>query len=368
MKKRKICHITSVHSVFDVRIFYKECGSLSNAGYEVYLVAPEILSQIKNGIQIIGVPNKPANRFYRILFYTKHIYKNALLVNADIYHLHDPELIPFGLMLKKKGKIVVFDSHEDVPNQILSKKWIPLFLRKSVSFLYTMFEHSALSKFDALVSVTPILTKRLLKINLNTYQITNYPIINEYIDNRIWNRSLCFAGGITRQWLHVNVISSFNYLPKDISYNLAGNIDPIYMSHLSMNPNWRYVSYKGCLPQKEVNAFLQKSSIGMALNEYSPNVGYKTGSIGNTKLFEYMSAGIPVVCTDFVLWKEIVYRYKCGICVNPYNTFEIANAIKYLLDNPSVAREMGNNGRKAVEKEFNWKMQEEVLLQMYKDL
>ena len=109
MKKRKICHVTSVHPADDIRIFHKECGSLSNAGYEVYLVAPEILNHIRNGIQIIGVLNKPVSRLQRILFYTKRVYKNALWVNADIYHLHDPELLLYALLLKKKGKIVIFD-------------------------------------------------------------------------------------------------------------------------------------------------------------------------------------------------------------------------------------------------------------------
>ena len=104
MGKKRVCHVTSVHPADDIRILHKECVSLSNAGYEVYLVAPEVSNQLKNGIQIIGVLNKPVSRFHRILFYIRYVYKKALWVNADIYHLHDPELLLYALLLKKKER------------------------------------------------------------------------------------------------------------------------------------------------------------------------------------------------------------------------------------------------------------------------
>ncbi len=101
---------------------------------------------------------------------------------------------------------------------------------------------------------------------------------------------------------------------------------------------------------------------------YSPNVGYKRGTLGVLKIFEYMMVGIPVICTDFELWKEIVEGNNCGICVNPYDSIELVKAINYLLENKDIAKQMGDNGKKAVVEKYNWSTQEKVLLDMYEQL
>ncbi len=92
------------------------------------------------------------------------------------------------------------------------------------------------------------------------------------------------------------------------------------------------------------------------------------GTIGNTQLFEYMMAGLPIICTDFRLWKQIVDKWKCGICVDLCNSDELVTALEYLRDNREEAEIMGSNGRIAVEKEYNWSTQEEELFDMYKAL
>ena len=109
---KRICHFTSVHSATDGRIFEKECCSLAKAGYEVYFVAPNAKTEIKNGVHIVGVPISNRGRLYRMLCGAKIIYKEALSLNADVYHFHDPELLRFALKLKSQGKKVIFDSHE----------------------------------------------------------------------------------------------------------------------------------------------------------------------------------------------------------------------------------------------------------------
>ncbi|MFP3338875.1 glycosyltransferase, partial [Micrococcus sp. SIMBA_131] len=123
-------HLTSVHSPHDIRIFIKECKSLYKEGYDVTYIVPNATSEIKDGVNIIGVPSDASNERNRMIKTTKAVYEAALKVDADIYHFHDPELIPTGLKLKRKGKKVIHDIHEDVPRQILEKQWIPSPLRK----------------------------------------------------------------------------------------------------------------------------------------------------------------------------------------------------------------------------------------------
>lgn len=366
--KQKVCHITSVHPLEDIRIFKKECVSLANNGFDVTLIGcgENAFETIKENVRLVSLNIPVKNRFQRILKRANGVYKKAIEIDADIYHLHDPELILYGKYLKKKGKKVIFDSHEDVPAQILSKKWIPSPFRKVFSLLYALFEKITLNKFDALVSVTPTLSDKLRKINPNTFQITNYPFLDEAVlsINPSLDNSIVFAGGITSQWLHKEIIQAIDRT-NNVTYNLAGGADKKYLEELKLLSGWSKVNFVGKIPFVQVNSFVCQSSVGMALCDYSPNVGGKTGSLGNTKLFEYMMAGIPVICTDFVLWKEIVEKNNCGICVNPHDIHQISRAIIELINNKDKSREMGLNGRKLVVEKYNWTTQEKILLKMY---
>lgn len=81
-----------------------------------------------------------------------------------------------------------------------------------------------------------------------------------------------------------------------------------------------------------------------------------------------MSAGLPVIASNFPLWKEIVEKNCCGICVNPLNSKEIADAINWVLQNPSQAAEMGRKGRKAIEEKYNWEEESRKLISFYEQI
>ncbi|GAH16762.1 unnamed protein product, partial [marine sediment metagenome] len=118
-----IVHLISVHPAFDVRIFHKEAKTLVKVGYNVVLIAQHTKEEIVDGVRIVPLP-KPRNRFDRM---TRVVWKLSILAlreRADVYHFHDPELIPVGLILKLFGRKVIYDVHEDVPEQILNKDWV----------------------------------------------------------------------------------------------------------------------------------------------------------------------------------------------------------------------------------------------------
>ena len=83
------------------------------------------------------------------------------------------------------------------------------------------------------------------------------------------------------------------------------------------------------------------------------------------KMFEYMAAGLPVIASNFPLWESIIKKYNCGICVNPYSTIEIKNAINEIIENPEKAKEMGENGRKIAFDKYNWKNEGKKLVKLY---
>ena len=129
----KVCHLTSAHKAMDIRIFQKECRSIAAGGMTAYLVVTGSESQVKDGVHIVNAGPVPASRFRRMLISTWRVYRAGLKIDADIYHFHDPELLPYGYLLKRKGKKVIYDVHEDVAADIMDKEWIYRWLRKLVA-------------------------------------------------------------------------------------------------------------------------------------------------------------------------------------------------------------------------------------------
>lgn len=369
--KNKVCHFTTVHSIDDVRIFTKECTSLANNGFDVTLIACGDIAfeDIKNRVKRISLNVPVKNRLQRFLKRSKAVYKKALEVDADIYHFHDPELIPIGLKLRKGGRIVIYDSHEDTSAVIKTRLWLPRVFSYPISFLFRKYENYAAKRFSAIISVTPLIVEKFRKINTETYQIANYPSFNpeENINNQ--NRSnIAFAGAITHAYMFENVLQALNK-SKGVRLVLAGvPVTSNYFELIKSSRGWSKVDYRGKISHNEVKKIYNKSLIGIACLGYIGNVGFKEGSLGVLKLFEYMNAGMAVICTDFKLWKNIIDKYECGIYVNPNNVEEIRNAIQYLVDNPEKTIVMGSNGRKAIKDEFNWETQEKVLLNLYRKL
>lgn len=367
----KICHMTSVHQSTDVRIFYKECSSLVKFGHEVTLVACGN-GREENGVHVIGVGPLPKSRIKRMFGFSKRVYKAALAVDADVYHLHDPELLPYVKKLKRKGKKVIFDSHENTLEQMYEKTWIPKIFRKFIGNQYKKYAIKAFRKADALISVTPYIVEMLSQINEKTYLVTNYPIIRQDVQlssSKLSNEEfvLCFTGGISSAWSHETIIDCIEQIP-DCKYVMCGSADSDYLCKLQKMKGWSNVDYLGVVPKDKAFNVQNTSNVGMALLVPSFNTNGTKGTIGNTKIFEYMTAGIPLICTCFDLWKDIIDEYKCGICVNPDNKAEIIHAIDYLKSNADEAKRMGDNGFRAVKERFNWYTQEYVLNKLYTDL
>ncbi len=368
--QKKVCHVTSAHPRYDVRIFHKECKSLANNGFDVTLLVNDNLpNETIDKVKIVSTQLKLKNRLERMVKSKKKIQKLMFEINADIYHFHDPELLPEAAWIRKKGKKVIFDFHEDVTELIFFKNWIPKSFRKIISRGYKLYESQKIVKFDALVSVTPKFVKRLSKYNDKTYMVTNFPSLMNTVNKMNYRGeqvNICFAGGISSEWNHGNIIEAIEDIP-NLKYILAGRGPQKYFEGLKTLCGWEKVHYLGVIPHEEVLEVYNQSVVGMTLLDYNTQVG-KEGTLGNTKIFEFMQAGLPVICSKNRIWEEIINKYECGIAVNPDNILEIREAIKKLILNPDYARELGKNGQEAVKVEYNWKTQEKVLLEMYQEL
>lgn len=359
--------MTSVHAYNDVRIFLKECVSLKEKGYEVHLIAPGIPAQNERGIFLHGVAKPQGSRLSRMVNTSKLIYHMALSIDADIYHFHDPELLPIGLLLKKRGKKVIYDAHEDLPRQLLTKHWIPSMLRKTLSVLIEKFENYSAKKLDAVVAATPLIEKRFKDKGCNTINVSNFPLLEEFLNSGFRrtpkNRNVCYVGGINRVrgiFEMIEGVSKANAI-----LLLGGRYADRKEKELVNNlQGYSHVKELDYLTRDQVAEVYSESHAGLVL--LHPTKNYVDSL--PVKLFEYMACGLPVIASDFPLWKEIVEDNRCGVCVDPLNTDEIAAAITRFIHNAHEAEVMGENGRQAVLRRYNWENERIKLFSIYEQL
>lgn len=368
----KVCHLTSVHSANDTRIFIKECQSLQMAGHEVYYVVPNVEDSEKGGVKIRGIHSDANGQLARMRKTTKKVYEKALEIDADLYHFHDPELIPVGLKLKARGKKVVYDVHEDVPEQVLSKQWIPKPLRKFISVLVRNYERYASKKFDIISTATPTIAERFKTYNENTITIHNYPLLDELSANyndrvsKTGNTALYIGGIYVLRGIR-EMVKAVEKLNEEVpcTFVLAGSFAPASLEEEVRNmTGFKYTDFKGFLDRTGVKEALTEADMGLVLLHPEPRFIVSLP----IKMFEYMSAGVPVIASDFPIWKEIVEENNCGICVDPLNVTQIADAMKWILEHPEEAAEMGKNGRRAVETIYNWEEESKKLVKAYRQL
>lgn len=367
--KIKVTHLTSVHPRYDTRIFLKMCSSLSkNQNYDVSLiVADGIGDENINNVKIFDVGKELGGRISRMTKTVKKVFEKGKNLDSDIYHLHDPELIPIGLRLKKLGKKVIFDAHEDLPKQILGKPYLNKISRKILATCFEIFEKYTCNRFDYIITATPSISLKFIKINNNTCNINNYPMLDELHNSSNWDQKaneIAYVGSIAKIRGIEEVVKSLAYT-HDIRLNLIGDFSEKFTENkIKSLKAWDRVNELGFLNRKEVNNVLAKSCIGIVTFHPVPN----HIDAQPNKMFEYMSAGIPIVTSNFKLWELIVLGNQCGLCVNPLDPEAIGMAIQYLVDNPSIAEKMGKNGRYAIEQKYNWKIEEVKLFQLYTKL
>ena len=371
MKETKplVCHLTTVHRADDVRIFKKECSSLIKK-YRVKLIAVNAESSTKNGVEIIGVPCKFSSRVGRWWKATYLVYKKAMEVNAAIYHFHDPELIPAALRLKRKGKKVIFDSHEFYGYQIKTKTYIPSLIRNIVAAAYMKYEKYACEKFDATICVCTIKGKNYFENRAKKVEfITNAPKLCEFADLSPTKfkrtQRVCQVGALTYNRGVSHLVKAMDKTSSRLV--LAGKFESNeYRASLEALPQWEKVDYMGFLSRNEVNEMLQTCTAGIAT---LLNVGqYNLFDAFPIKVYEYMAAALPVIISRSDYAEKILAVHKFGICVNPDSPEEIAEAINYISSHPKEAEILGQNGRKAILEKYNWTVEEKKLLDIYEQI
>jgi len=364
----KVLVASSLHSVDDPRVFHKEAASLARR-YDIHLVAA-CAPAGDTETTAKGVRLHPFARRGGKLLGTFRAYREIRRcfrrVRPDVFHFHDPELVPLGLWLSLVGKCrVVYDIHEDVQKTLVKKRWLPESLKKPLGWLFSKLEMMATRRFAAAIVAEPYAMKRFTLPH--AVLIRNYfPLFPDRARRTFDGRRplrLIYVGSLTKMRGVSSLVEALNYIKTPAELLLVGKFhsEDFKRQALTGRPN---VKYLGWVPLDRVFDYLHDADIGMNCVLPAPSHDEMLG----TKVFDYMAARLPIITSNFSVWPEMIEQAGCGVCVDPTDVKAIARAVDELARNPKRLASMGDIGRRLFEEEYNWSIEEEKLFDLYSRL
>ncbi|MDR9418368.1 glycosyltransferase [Gracilimonas sp.] len=363
-----VVHVSTVHSWQDPRIFDKECKSLSAAGYDVHLITQDGINSKVDGVQIHSLNYEIKNRLNRFFGASKKIFQQALSLDPQVIHFHDPELIPAALKLAKNNNVhIIYDIHEDNTTAIRQREYLPEFIKPLVIWLVNFYERKAANKIHTIIAES-YYSERFP----NAVPILNYPDLS-WMEERKTDSiypGLIYAGNVREDRGALNHARILSYTD-DFEVWSIGRCEPDLYDQMKKEAEDRSdkLVAKGVgayVPFEEITELYKSKNwlAGLALFPYSKHVKNKQ----LTKFFEYMAAGIPIIYSGMDAWVELLKPLGVGIAIDPQNKAEIKEAIQLLKDNPELHNRMGENGQKAVREKFNWAREEKKLVDLYRSI
>lgn len=360
----RVTHVSTVHAWTDNRVHYRECASLAELGYEVSLVAVESDAHAtRDAVRVYEIPRMP--RLRRVLLGGVRAITVALKSKPSLIHLHDPELIWSIPFLRLLGKKVIYDAHEDIPTQILSKSYLTPVSRPIARLLaYAAVAGARWS--NHVIAATEKVASRFPSDKVSV--VRNYPTLRDgdasaaSVSTR--PTRIIYIGGIAPTRGSDVMVSAAEYLPNGWVLDLAGPAPLTLIERLSRLPGWARTTYHGALAPDAARDLLLEARIGLVVLQ--PTDAYLDSL--PTKMFEYFAAGIPVIASDFPLWRRILEEYECGLVVDESSPHAVSEAVqKYAQDHDLLALH-SRNARRAVETELNWHYESKTLASVYQSL
>ena len=363
----RVRHLTSVHEIGDNRIFYREAKGLADAGYDIALIVGRVSTGPVAGVPVIGV-GEPRTRVGRATRTVWKVFRAARRERAQIYHLHDPELLWAGLLLKAFGHRVVYDVHEDAPKQIMNKHWIPWWAKRILSAGTALVERAVTAAIDGIVAATPSIAERFPPSK--TVVVQNFPRVaaarvrDDAPAFEARPHSFAYTGQLTRVQGLREIAATAALLPPDLGDAVvAGFFDDEGLEHeVTASAGWKRITFLGRVTPNEVLDVIHSARTGLVIDH--PIINYLDSY--STKMFEYMACGVPVVCSDFPLWKRIIKDADCGVALDPMDPVGVAKAVEELCRDPEEARRLGENGRRAILDRYNWEHEFAKLDELYR--
>ncbi|WP_420561186.1 glycosyltransferase [Tepidicaulis sp.] len=362
MEQKHVVHMSSVHPWDDVRIYHKEAQTVLEMGWLLTLIARFSAANNEAPPTYVRILPEFPSRLVRVLFGPILLFFMALKAKADVYHFHDPELIPLGLILRALGKNVIYDVHENVPADILTKGYLPHGFRKGLSVAAVAAEWLAGTCLTRIVCVNQEIAERFPPSK--TVIIENAPILEEgrsrCTDHANGKLKLIYTG-ICSQERGIDIMLDA-IVGLECELTIAGSFrDEEFRKRLSEHAGWRQVTYLGQIPRSAVLEEMATADAGLIL--FRPGLNH-SGSRPN-KLFEYMAAELPIIASDFGEWRKLYGDWGACFFVDPENIQQVRDAIAYLIAHRELGRERGKCGLRAVQQTYNWSLEKKKLVRCY---
>ncbi len=378
----RVCHISTVHPLHDPRIFYLECWSQVQAGHEVtYLVQSDQDDLQLNGVRIRSVGKKAAitaglRLRQRLSRFAKAL-KVSRSIQADVYHIHDPELIPLAVWLRlRTGAVVIFDAHEDDVAYIRQKTYLHRLLKPALLLLMQLNVRLAARGLNAIVVCDPgvanlyrhrygakhvVIAHNFPRLDVfsppaddppaeKLYDLVYHGTIPRYHLEIAFNvADVLKRRGIAARWLFFGSCPYREWAQREI--DRRGLRDYVTVEH-----GW--IQYDQVVPR------LKTAKIGFIplpdLPKFQTNIP--------SKLFEFMALGMPTILSDLPPSRPFVGDGKCAIMVKADDYEAYADAITRLLEDPVLCTRMGAAARERIEREYHWEREAVEILSLYERL
>lgn len=369
-EKCRVVHVTSVHVWSDTRIFQRMCRSLARNGWDVHLVAPRAPTGEVESVKLHGI-EVPGWRPLRALVGGLRAVVAARKLDADIYHLHDAELLLWSWLLRGRGRILLYDMHEYVPGAIMTRGWVPRPARRLLARLWTCYERIALRSMPVVFAEYSY-AKHYRWIGRSAV-ILNMPDVKTLLETTVpktRRNQVVYVGAVSKSRGSFVTLQALRLLQDrgiEVEFDCIGRASASHMQELEQRVrelSLPRVRFHGYLPPGEAWRVAGGATAGLAVLQPEPNYmeSYPT------KIFEYMALRIPVIASDFPLYREVVLGSDCGACVSPDRPDALADALETLIAHPAVAARRGENGRKAVLERYRWEPQLDALESFYRSL
>ena len=372
-KRRRIAIVTSIHPDFDARIWKHTC-SMADAGWDVELVAPWVPKgeEMPSGVTLHSF-GRVQSRLARPALIPLRIAQRLLplLRKCDVVHFHDIDILPW-MSLLSAVKPIVYDVHEDYPEEMMIREWIPNVLRRPFARILELGQRAFSRPIRNIVLTQPELESEFRGSRFRRTLIFNYASewlangrVDDYLDrppvvvfigsqhpNNGSDLLIEIAGRIKAQRPEVRFLASDRFANDALRSAALERMRSLSADNIELIPNVR---------PHQLMSVLNRATIAI-----SPNLRVKQQIRGaHNKTYEFMAAGLPIVISDLPKQVEAVGGSDCGILAQPEDPDSFVRAIVHLVDNPAEGHRLGRNGARAFRESYSWESQMPRLLQFY---
>lgn len=351
--------VTTAHAWGDPRVFERELAACLEWGVETHVFVPLAEPPARSGwsadpglhVHPLAVAGGRLERFRLALGVWRALLRHGPFA---LVHFHDPELLPAMALLAilRPESYLLYDIHEDLPLQLASKSYLPEALRAPIARLATCMLRAARTLFTGFAPATEAIARAWPAAQ--TRVLHNYPkaLFGQTCLAPDPHR-IIYVGGLSRvrgTLLALEAVAAARRRIPELRLELIGWImEPEVGAAIG-----RAQAEGWCVhvPRLEPEALLARAAgAGVGLVTLLPRPNYLEAL--PTKLFEYMAMGIPVLASDFPLWRRLVEQAGSGVLARP-EPDAVARALVTLCSDPERLRRHARAGREAYRARYRW--------------